>query len=242
MTTRLHLPGPLTEGQRVELAAEQCHYLQRVLRLRAGQAIEVFDGAGRRFEASLEHLSQRDARVLVGAALTPTAESGLRVSLAQCLSSAEKMDWTIEKAVELGVHRIVPISSARSIVRLDSERATRRLEHWRRLIVAACAQCGRDTLAEIVLPQPLAAWLDARERTHAAIVLSPGAAAGLGTIAIAQRDVDLLVGPEGGLAEDELNAATRAGFVAASLGPRVLRTETAGLAALAVLQSRFGDL
>ncbi len=242
MTTRLHLPGPLAEGQRVELGAEQCHYLQRVLRLRAGQAVEVFDGAGQRFEASLERLSQRDARVLLGAPLTPAAESGLRVTLAQCLSSAEKMDWTIEKAVELGVHRIVPIASARSVVRLDAERAARRLEHWRRLIVAACAQCGRDTLAEIVSPQPLAAWLDARERAHAAVVLSPGAATALATIALAERDVDLLVGPEGGLAEDELDATRRAGFVEASLGPRVLRTETAGLAALAVLQSRFGDL
>lgn len=242
MTTRLHLPGPLTKGQQVELTPEQCHYLQRVLRLRAGQAIEVFDGAGRRFEARVERLSQRDARVLVGAALTPAAESNLRVTLAQCLSSAEKMDWTIEKAVELGVHRIVPISSARSIVRLDAERAARRLEHWRRLIVAACAQCGRDTLAEVAMPQPLATWLDARDRAHAAIVLAPGAATGLGSIAIEQREVDLLVGPEGGFAEEELATAARAGFVAASLGPRVLRTETAGLAALAVLQSRFGDL
>lgn len=242
MRARLHLPGPLREGQRAELGPGEQHYLQRVLRLRAGQAIEVFDGAGRRFAARVGALSQRGAHLLLGEALAATPESPLRVTLAQCLSSAEKMDWTIEKAVELGVHRIVPIASARSVVRLDAERAARRVEHWRRLIGAACAQCGRDTLPGIDAPQPLAHWLDARSRAHEAVVLVPGAATRLATLALAGPEVDLLVGPEGGLADDELAAAVRAGFAAASLGARVLRTETAGLAALAILQSRLGDI
>ncbi len=242
MTARLHLPGPLRTGLQYDLATEQHHYLRRVLRLREGETIEVFDGAGRRFAASVARLSQHDARVLLGAELAATPESALRVTLAQCISSAEKMDWTIEKAVELGAHGIVPISSARSVVRLDARRGTRRVEHWHRLVVAACAQCGRDTLVEVAAPHTLESWLESRDRARAAIVLAPGANSRLATLACERRELDLLVGPEGGLSEGELAAAEAAGFVRASLGPRVLRTETAGLAALAVLQSRFGDL
>ncbi|MCL4747015.1 MAG: 16S rRNA (uracil(1498)-N(3))-methyltransferase [Burkholderiaceae bacterium] len=242
MPTRLHLPGPLRTGLERDLGADQRHYLLRVMRLREGDALEVFDGAGRRFEAKLARLAQRDARVLLGAELAAAPESALRVTLAQCISGAEKMDWTIEKAVELGAHGIVPISSARSIVRLDPQRAARRVEHWQRLVAAACAQCGRDTLADVAPPQSLESWLESRDRGRGAIVLAPGAQSRLASLAFGSLELDLLVGPEGGLSDSELAAAERAGFVRASLGPRVLRTETAGLAALAVLQSRYGDL
>lgn len=251
MTPRLYLPCTLQPGLELPLDRDLVHYVQRVLRLRSGDALQVFDGAGARHAARLVDASPGQCLVQIGEPLTPTPESPLKLSLAQCISTGEKMDWTIEKAVELGAAEIVPLQSGRSVVRLDEARARRRAQHWDRLLVAACMQCGRDRLPVLHPIRSLADWLGTLPPTspedpsgHALrIVLAPGAARTLGSFELsAQTAITVLVGPESGLSEDEIARACAAGFLPVSLGPRILRTETAGLAALAALQARVGDL
>lgn len=245
MTPRLYLPGPLRPGTTAVLGKEQSHYVVRVLRLRPGDPLQLFDGAGGRHAAELAQGDARRCVLLVGEAEAGAPESPLRVTLAQCIPAGEKMDWTIEKAVELGVGAIAPLQSARSLVRLDADRARRRAEHWQRLLVAACMQCGRDTLPLLHPVDTLENWLSRPQSDAHRIVLAPGAPSSIGDLplpGLGAGGLQLLVGPEGGLAPDELERALAARLTPVSMGPRILRTETAGLAALAVLQARFGDL
>ena len=248
MIPRLLIDGLREPGQTIALDRDQVHYANRVLRLRTGDSLQVFDGRGARWSAVLAG-DGRDAGLLrLVAPLAALPESPLRVSLVQCISSAERMDFTIEKAVELGVATIVPVASARSVVRLDDERARKRLVHWQRLVIAACMQCGRDLLPAVAAPQTLIDYLSGRRRESRGWVLAPRAGQSLrmatmqAAIDAPLHDIDLLVGPESGLTDDELALAEQAGLAPVGLGPRVLRTETAGLAALALLQSAHGDL
>jgi len=242
MIPRVLIDSPIAPGAHLSPSKEQRHYLARVLRLRNGDQVQVFDGRGGRFEALLVEDSAQAASLQIGARIDSCPESPLSITLAQCLSSADKMDWTIEKAVELGVSAIQPLLSRRSVVRLDEHRVRSRLEHWQRIVVAACMQCGRDLLPAITAPIPLERWLEQREREHDAILLSPEASIALSDLPLDAAAIDLLVGPESGLAPQEVSSCLAAGFQAARLGPRVLRTETAGLTAIAVLQARAGDL
>ncbi len=226
------------------LDPQRSHHLVRVLRLQAGAALECFDGRGGRFEATLASADPRGCTVLVGARLPSGTESPLRVILLQCVSAGERMDWTIEKAVELGVTAIRPLSSARSPQRLDAARSQRRRDHWQRLIEAACMQCGRDVLPQLHDLQPLERWLAGSERPPGALslMLAPDATRAFREMSFTpQREIELLVGPESGLDDRESAAARAAGFTAVRLGPRTLRTETAGMAALAALQALAGD-
>ncbi len=248
MITRLLVNGLHEAGQSIALDRDQIHYANRVLRLRAGDPLQVFDGLGARWSAVLAG-DGRDAGLLrLIAPLPALPESPLRLTLIQCISSAERMDFTIEKAVELGVAAIVPVASERSVVRLDDDRARKRLAHWQRLVIAACMQCGRDALPTVAAPQALSDFLAGRPRERLGWVLAPQAEQSLRRAALQAADVaplceaDLLVGPESGLSDDELALAEQAGLAPVGLGPRVLRTETAGLAALALLQSSHGDL
>jgi len=242
MIPRVHFAAPLREGDEAILDPDPSHYLSRVLRLRVGDLVQLFDGAGGRVNAVLEDASPKRARLRVVNVEPPGPESPLRITLAQCVSSAEKMDWTVEKAVELGATAIQPLVSRRSVVRLNDERSRRRLEHWHRLAVAACMQCGRDRLPEVGAPLPLDDWLARGPRAGLAVLLAPGAPLALSDLEFEGTDITVLVGPESGLSDEEVAAAQAQGFIALGLGPRVLRTETAGLAAIAVLQARFGDL
>jgi len=246
MTPRLLVTDLREPGQRVALDADQAHYALRVLRLREGEALQLFDGVGGRWSARLVSAGRAGAVVELLGALPPCPESRLRLTLIQCLSAAERMDFTVEKAVELGVAAIVPVTSARSVVRLDDARAARRLAHWQRLVVAAAMQCGRDQLPVLAAPMTLAQWLAQRDRTVPGWVLAPGAGQTLAAAAAGLppelRAAQLLIGPESGLAPEELAAAAASGLQPTSLGPRVLRTETAGLAAITVLQTLRGDL
>lgn len=244
MTPRIHLPGPLAAGAQRALEREQAHYLCRVLRLASGDTLEVVNGEGARHTAELLNADPRHAALRIGTALPSGAESPLRITLGQCLSAGEKMDWTIEKAVELGVAAVIPLTSGRSVVRLDAERARKRGEHWRRIVTAACLQCGRDHFPPVADAIALRDWVEA-PATALRLVLVPGAPRRLRELALPGEQpmaIDLLIGPESGLSEEEVALATARGFLAVSLGPRVLRTETAGLAAIAALQARFGDL
>ncbi|TAM09218.1 MAG: 16S rRNA (uracil(1498)-N(3))-methyltransferase [Nevskiaceae bacterium] len=237
--TRVHVSETLVAGQALELPPAAAHHVAQVLRLAAGAALVLFDGTGGEYDAVLETVERRSVRVRVGAHRAVERESALCLTLAQCVSKGERMDYTIQKAVELGVTRIQPVLSARSVVKLDAARWAKKREHWLGVIASACEQCGRNRVPELAPAVPLSKWLATRHGL--CLVLVPMAQVGLRTLARVSA-VSLLVGPEGGLSEDEIAEAQAAGCTAIHLGPRVLRTETAGVATLAALQALWGDL
>lgn len=233
--------GARAPGDRVALDERRSHHLVRVLRLRAGERVEAFDGAGSVFAATIAEADPKRSVLLLGERLTRETESPLSITLAQCLSSAERMDWTIEKAVELGARAIVPLESDRSQVRLDASRAARKHDHWLRIVESACAQSGRAWLPALHPLESLRAFVGDGVPGRR-LVLAPGASVPLSAAGVARGDsVTLLAGPESGFGEAELALAIAAGFQPVSLGPRILRTETAGLAAIAALQALAGD-
>ncbi|MES0872475.1 16S rRNA (uracil(1498)-N(3))-methyltransferase [Sinimarinibacterium thermocellulolyticum] len=238
--TRIHLPGPLAEGLVLDLPDAAFRHLVPVLRLREGDRFIAFDGRGGEYAAELVGVGKRAARARIGAHDPVSRESPLDLRLAQCVSKGERMDYTLQKAVELGVTRITPLLAERSVVRLDELRWTKKLDHWRGVIVSACEQSGRTRIPELDPPQPLNAWLAAGVH-GSGVVLDPAAANGLSALPAPAGALTLLAGAEGGLSAGELAAATRAGFIGLRLGPRVLRTETAAVALLAALQARYGD-
>lgn len=241
---RFHCPDPegrLVAGATFDLPAEAAHHAVRVLRLAVGDGLLLFDGAGREFAAVLSEIGKRDARVTVGEATGADRESRLDVTLYQALQSGDKMDYTVQKAVELGVGRIVPVDSRRSVLRLSGERAAKRVAHWQGVAVSACEQCGRTRVPEVAPIAPLAQALGGEaggERLR--LLLDPEGGITLDQLPPGSR-IDLLVGAEGGLDPEEEAAARAAGFIGLRLGPRVLRTETAALTALAALHAVRGD-
>lgn len=243
---RFLVPPPLSAGTEAPLSDDAAHHALRVLRLREGEVVEVFDGQGRCARGVLLPVGKRDAVVQVGELLDRQVESNLHVTLAQCVSQGDRMDRTIEKAVELGATRILPLWSARTTVKLDGERAAKRLAHWRDIAVAACMQSGRNVLPEVAEAVPLAEFLrtdpHATDAGRTRLLLSPRRGLRLRTLEVpAGGGCTLLVGPESGLSDQEEDAALAAGFQALNFGPRVLRTETAGPAVIAALQATFGD-
>lgn len=236
---RLYLSSGLRSGAEVALSeAVRAH--AAALRLRAGDAVRLFDGSGGEYAAILTQAG-RDLHARVGDFTDSACESPLQVTLAQCLSSGDRMDITLQKATELGVSSIQPLQSARSIVRLDAERMARRHTHWQNVVIAACEQCGRNTVPAVAPVRDLADWLASSAATGLRLMLLPEATAGLRDMQ-PSAPITLLVGPEGGLSPEEQQLAQAAGFTALRLGPRVLRTETAPLAALAALQAMWGDM
>lgn len=234
--TRVHHPAPLADDAEFELIPGAARHLVRVLRLRDGDAFTVFDGNGAEWPAVL--VGERRART--GRARIRPTESPLSVTLVQGISRGERMDWTLQKAVELGVSRIVPVVAERTTVRLSGERAAKRVAHWYGVMVAACEQSGRNRVPALDPVQPFDVWLETMDAP--ALVLDPAATQGLMAFAAHAPNFTLLVGPEGGFSERELAAARAAECAGVRLGPRVLRTETAGVAALAALQVLYGDL
>lgn len=238
--TRIYVEAALLAGASLELPDEAARHIAQVLRMRAGEALTLFSGDGTEHEAVIEAAERRRVSVRLGARREVDRESGLQLTLAQCVSKGERMDYTIQKAVELGVQVIVPLLSTRSVVRLDGERWEKKLEHWRGIIVSACEQSGRNRLPQLAPVQKLESWL-AVPAEGLRLVLAPTAAQSLKTLPPA-RAATLLVGPEGGLSTEEIALALKAGHAGITLGPRILRTETAGVAALAALQALWGDL
>ncbi|HTQ77533.1 MAG TPA: 16S rRNA (uracil(1498)-N(3))-methyltransferase [Burkholderiales bacterium] len=234
---RLYLAAELRQGARVALAEEQAHHVARVLRLREGDAAVLFDGRGGEFEARLFMPGRGRVLAEIGARRALERESPLGATLVQGVSGGDRMDFTVQKAVELGVAAIQPVLAEKSVVRLDAAREAKKLAHWRRVAVAACEQCGRNTLPEIREPLPLARYRP--EGEGARILLSPGGSARLADQA--RPPIVLAAGPEGGFSDDEESRLVAADFVRVRLGPRVLRTETAALAALAALNALAGD-
>lgn len=238
--TRLYIPSPLTVGAEVALPEPAARHAVQVLRLREGEAVTLFDGRGGEYAAQLTTIAKREVTATVIAHRDVERESPLDLTLAQCVSKGDRMDYTVQKAVELGVTRIVPLLSERTVVRLDAERWQKKREHWQGIIVGACEQCGRNRLPLLAPVQTLDTWLAAGDGLR--LLLDPMAGGGLRQRPPPPSVVSLLVGPEGGLSAAELDAARAAGCESLALGPRVLRTETAGVAALAAIQARWGDL
>ncbi|MED5610542.1 16S rRNA (uracil(1498)-N(3))-methyltransferase [Pseudomonas sp. JH-2] len=235
--SRFFIDAPLSLGQH-ELPETQAHYIGRVLRHAAGDAVQLFDGSGQEFLGELVEVGKKNVRVELRESFAGLAESPLRLHLGQGLSRGERMDWAIQKATELGAARITPIVSERCEVRLKDERADKRTAHWRQIAISACEQCGRSVLPQIDTPVGLAEWLQAA-KADLKLVLHPVAE----PLASHARPGSLafLIGPEGGLSDAEVEQAKTAGFHAARLGPRVLRTETAPVVALSVAQQLWGD-
>ncbi|TAN08656.1 MAG: 16S rRNA (uracil(1498)-N(3))-methyltransferase [Rhodanobacteraceae bacterium] len=238
---RLFVDTPLRVGLELALPATAAQHAVRVLRLRAGDAVTLFNGDGHQYPAQLSTIAPGVTRARVATVESPARESPLRVTLLQALARGEKMDWIVQKATELGVARVAPIVTARSEVKLDAARAAKRLEHWRAIAIGACEQCGRNTVPRIDVAGSLEAFLAANAATDARFVLQPGDATRIRSLTPPPTPVTLAVGPEGGFGEDDLAALRAAGYGALSLGPRILRTETAGIAALAALQAMLGD-
>ena len=222
------------------LSAAAAHHALRVLRLEQGEAVRLFDGHGGEYAGSIMRAERGEVAVAVDAHFDIEREAPLAITLVQALQAGDRMDMTIQKAVELGVTAIVPVYSRRSLVRLDPARAARRVGHWRQVVASACEQCGRNRLPQVAEIDSLEHWLARPASAALRLFLSPQAERGLAALA-APASLELLVGPEGGLVADEAAAAALAGYVPVRLGPRVLRTETAGMAALAAVQARWGD-
>ena len=239
MISRFHFPGRLPAAGALELPDALVHHAVRVLRLRDGERIVLFDGEGGEAEATLQ-VRGKAAWAQVEARHEVDRESPLQIVLVQALAAGDKMDWVVQKAVELGASAIQPVQAERSVLRLVGERADKRQAHWQQVAVAACEQCGRNRIPEVRPLQPLTHWL-AAHRGALCYVLAPGGAASFAEEPAPQQVVHVLVGPEGGWSDAELAAFDAAGCRRVRLGPRVLRTETAGLAAIAALQARWGD-
>jgi 16S rRNA (uracil1498-N3)-methyltransferase len=240
--TRVHVEVALASGTELDLPHSAAAHVVRVLRLRPGAPLVAFDGSGHDHHCLITAVLGERVRVRVGERSAGLPESPLGATLVQAVSRGERMDWTLQKATELGVAVIVPALSARSVVRLDTRQAASKLAHWRAIVASACEQCGRSTLPEVRAAVELGRYLDESRSDGERLVLSPDAGESLAGLVNTPPRVELLVGPEGGLEKAEFDAARRAGFRPVRLGPRVLRTETAAIAALAVLQSRHGDL
>lgn len=238
--TRVFVDRPLQAGERLALPEDAATHLVRVLRLREGEGCVLFNGDGHDYAATLESAGKREVRVRIDGAAVVGNESPLRITLLQGIARGEKMDWILQKATELGVAAFVPVTSERSEVRLDAERADKRVAHWRSVVRSACEQSGRAVVPAVAAPQSLAGALDALP-TGKCFLLDPFADDAIGSIDLQDPACVLAIGPEGGWSPRDREQLLAAGFNGLRLGPRILRTETAGLAAIAALQAGFGD-
>lgn len=238
---RIYSPQPLSPNASTALAPEASHHLAKVLRMQIGASLLLFNGDGCEYPAIIIAIDKRNVHVSIAHAVDASRESPLQLQLGIAISKGERMDWVIQKATELGATQITPLLSERVEVRLQGERAEKKLAHWRGVAIAACEQCGRNRLPQITELQTLDTWLSA-VKADAKFVLHHRSAIALDPAAPRPHSVALLIGPEGGLADYEIAAAQAQNFAPLQLGPRVLRTETAPLAAISILQFLWGDL
>jgi 16S rRNA (uracil1498-N3)-methyltransferase len=253
--SRVFVDGALQSGSVVELAKDTASHLAKVLRARSGDEIILFNGDGREYAGVIEAVRGSRVSAAIGAVRSMDRESPFPITLVQCVPRGDRMDFIVQKATELGVARIVPVLSQRSVVRLDEGQAASKQAHWHAVAISACEQCGRNRLPSVEVPRPLLSYLGALAPTQVSAqvlrlilepdrdqqpqggerafqLIGPSAAAG----------AEIAIGPEGGFAPEELDAFELSSFARVGLGPRVLRTETAAIAAIVVLQARFGDM
>lgn len=241
--TRLHIAGTYGAESELVLDSDKARYLGRVLRLHVGDELSVFDGNGNEFTAVISSMGKTGVTLSVLEKTATETETRLRVHLVQGVSRGERMDFVVQKAAELGVKRITPVLTEYGIVRLDASRANKRRDHWQKVAASACEQSGRVRLPLIDTPISLQNWFGNKaEQVDMELILRRDAATPLARIDAPVTKVCVLIGPEGGFSEAEFEQADATGFLPVSLGPRVLRTETAAVASLAILQSLWGDL
>ncbi len=244
-TIRLYLPQTFLEETNLSLANEAFHHAIHVLRGKVGDHYILFDGQGNEAQAELKSISRREATLFVSSVRQWQIESPLNTLLIQCISKGERMDYTVQKATELGISTIQPVSSERCNVQLDKKRQQKKQQHWQAIIINACEQCGRNNLPEllplITLEQALVKW----QKQVQLLFLHPEKSQHFDQLKLKQNPpthIGFIAGPEGGFSEKEVTLAQQLNITALSLGPRILRSETAGITALAIAQSCWGDL
>lgn len=240
--SRLFSPIPLRSNTELTLGDEQAHYVGRVSRLRPGDALTVFDGSGGEYSATVGKITKQELQLSIGEHFSRDAESPLKIRLVQGISRGDRMDTVVQKATELGVHRISPVITDHSVVKLPPDRAAKRHAHWQKIARSACEQCERNIIPTIDAPQSLVDWFAVNAGSDKLlIILRPDAEVAMTAIVPQGNEITILIGPEGGFSEAEYERAAAAGLRAAKLGPRIMRTETAALAALSIAQATWGD-
>jgi 16S rRNA (uracil1498-N3)-methyltransferase len=240
--TRCFVPDALHSGDTLSLPENTSSHIGRVLRARVGESLTLFDGRGGEYDAQILAIDRRSVQVRVGDHRNLERESPLRVTLLQAMARAERMDFVVQKATELGVAGIVVVPGERSVVRLDAQGLRKRCEHWLAVAISACEQCGRNRVPKIEFASDLASGCELAPAGDRRVLLAPDAAQTLLALIAPGTGVSLLIGPEGGFDAQEVTLAVQHGFQSCRLGPRVLRAETAPLAALAAIQASAGDL
>ncbi len=238
---RFHCSANLAPGAIIALPENAAHHASRVLRMQAGNYVTLFNGDGADYRGEILRINKTEVVVKIIEAHTLQNESPLDVMLAQGISSGERMDYTLQKAVELGINRIQPLAVERSVVKLSGDKIERRREHWQNVVISACEQSGRAIVPQVMPPIPYMEWLSRNETRARKIMLAPNATQTLHDLVKPDDGICLLIGCEGGFSPAEQTAALSCGFTGIRLGQRILRTETAALAALAAMQAMWGD-
>jgi 16S rRNA (uracil1498-N3)-methyltransferase len=239
--SRIYHSQPLNVGELTSLEDEAATHVGRVLRMQATEKLVLFNGLGGQYQATIEAASKKNVTVQITAFDNHCAESPLKIHLGQGISRGDKMEFTIQKAVELGVSEITPLFTERCGVKITGERLNKKLQQWQKIAISACEQCGRNTIPIIHNPLPLSQWLQQISK-ELKINLHPRATDTIKTLAWPTNGIRLIIGPEGGLSDNEITQTVDNGFGEVTLGPRILRTETAGLTVISALQLQFGDL
>ena len=238
---RFYHPDALLPGHPATLTSNAAAHASRALRLQPGDEVVLFNGNGNNYHGKLSAISKQSVTADILHAIVCDTESPLHITLVQAISSGDRMDFTIQKAVEMGVAAIQPVASQRSIVKLAGDRAEKRREHWQNVVISACEQSGRATIPTVAMPLSLQDWLAQKPDADTLITLAPDAPITLPQLPAPGHRIHLLIGPEGGLTDDEIRLASQYSYIPVRMGPRILRTETAALAAIASMQSLWGD-
>ncbi|MCK0163038.1 16S rRNA (uracil(1498)-N(3))-methyltransferase [Marinobacter sp. S6332] len=238
---RIYTDSPLSEGNHTDLDENAAQHVGRVLRMQPGQELKLFNGDGQDYPATITEAGKKRVQVLVGAPQANQTESPLQITLGQTLSKGDRMDYAVQKAVEMGVSRIVPLTTERCEVKLKGDREDKRLRHWQSIAISAAEQCGRAKVPEILPVMTLGQWLEYSRTFELRLVLHHRTEKSLASMN-QPGAIALMIGPEGGLTADEIAQAEKEGFLSVALGPRVLRTETAPVAAIALCQWLWGDI
>ena len=238
---RIYLPQPLTSGNQIALNDNALRHVVQVLRLKTGHPLILFNDQGGEFEAQLVKVAKREAIVQVGDFRDVNRESELFTCLGLGISKGDRMDFALQKSVELGVNEITPLFTEHCVVNLTNNRVLKKHEHWQAVMISACEQSGRNTIPTLHTAQPFSEWLD-NAQASTKLILDPEADKTLATIKLQKPEVVLTIGPEGGFSQNEIEQAVETGYQGVKLGPRVLRAESAALAGLAAVQCLWGDL
>lgn len=239
---RIYVDAELNEGREAGLQGNSAHHVAQVLRMRPGDPLTVFNGRGDEFSATVLTISRKGVQLTIGTRSLPATESGLDLVLWHGLCRGGRMDSVIQKATELGVRGIQPVLCERGVVKLDTGRVNKRVDHWRSIAISACEQSGRNLLPEIARPLELAVCLEQANRESISVMLDPSGEESLDAVVKPRKPIIVLTGPEGGFTNAEKSACADAGFRSVALGPRVMRTETAPVVALGLVQFLAGDL